>query len=232
MLAIGTQKGNLLFYHHQEKVNSQNTNSDDKIENIEKDDLVSESFQRKNISTTIRGKHPTKIQCGAWNSHTSHLILGSQDGSFTKSNIEGDTIDQIDLKKEPLQMCFSKQSRKSTKSDKLHHESAEIAINIGGKSIMLLYPNKDPVEIDFQKEFGKIMTHAFIENGYLLVGFQSGWVKLLSLSYERKYKEKWSCHVHSKSLYQVKYVPSLKKCAITGRFSYIGLSCTCLLSRS
>lgn len=63
-LAVGTSKGNLLFYNHQ--------------------------TSRK---IPILGKHTKRICCGAWNSENL-LALGSDDKTISISNIDGDTIKQ------------------------------------------------------------------------------------------------------------------------------------------
>ena len=63
-LAVGTAKGNLLFYNHQ--------------------------TSRK---IPVLGKHTKRINCGAWNSENL-LALGSEDKTITVSNMDGDTIKQ------------------------------------------------------------------------------------------------------------------------------------------
>ena len=64
MLAVGTVKGNLLFYNHQ--------------------------TSRK---IPVLGKHTKRISCGAWNSENL-LALGSDDKTISISNMDGDTIKQ------------------------------------------------------------------------------------------------------------------------------------------
>ena len=63
-LAVGTAKGNLLFYNHQ--------------------------TSRK---IPVLGKHTKRICCGAWNSENL-LALGSEDKTITISNMDGDTLKQ------------------------------------------------------------------------------------------------------------------------------------------
>lgn len=67
LLAIGTQKGNLVLYN---------------------------KTTRKIVP--VVGKHSKKISCGAWNSGDS-IVLGGEDRNITVSNDKGDTIEQREL---------------------------------------------------------------------------------------------------------------------------------------
>eukprot|EP00112_Aurelia_sp_Birch-Aquarium-sp1_P003286 Seg1365.4 transcript_id=Seg1365.4/GoldUCD/mRNA.D3Y31 product="WD repeat-containing protein 19" protein_id=Seg1365.4/GoldUCD/D3Y31 len=76
-LAVGTAKGNLLFYNHQ--------------------------TSRK---IPVLGKHTKRICCGAWNSENL-LALGSEDKTITISNMDGDTLKQTSTRYEPSGIQFS-----------------------------------------------------------------------------------------------------------------------------
>lgn len=71
VLAVGTAKGGVLVYNHQNA--------------------------RK---TPFLGKHVKKITCGVW-SEENHLILGSEDHSVSINNSEGDVIQQPVLGGDP-----------------------------------------------------------------------------------------------------------------------------------
>ena len=74
-LAVGTAKGNLLFYNHQ--------------------------TSRK---IPVLGKHTKRICCGAWNSENL-LALGSEDKTITISNMDGDTLKQTSTRYIHIQIC-------------------------------------------------------------------------------------------------------------------------------
>lgn len=67
-LVVGTSKGNLFMY--------------------------SPTTRKK---TPILGKHPKEISCGDWSSNDL-LALGSIDGTFTLSKLDGSTVQQSALK--------------------------------------------------------------------------------------------------------------------------------------
>lgn len=77
ILAVGTVKGNLLIYNHQ---------------NARKIPII--------------GKHTKKITCGAWSAQ-GLLALGGEDKVITVSNAEGDTLRQTSLRAEPSNIQFS-----------------------------------------------------------------------------------------------------------------------------
>ncbi|XP_068176892.1 WD repeat-containing protein 19 isoform X2 [Antennarius striatus] len=77
VLAVGTEKGNLLIYN-----------------------------QQTSRKIPVLGKHTKKITCGCWSAQNL-LALGSDDNTLSISNHEGDTIRQITLRGEPANICFS-----------------------------------------------------------------------------------------------------------------------------
>ncbi|KAG1659031.1 WD repeat-containing protein 19 [Nymphon striatum] len=86
VLAVGTNKGNLLIYNHQ--------------------------TSRK---VPILGKHSKKITCGAW-SNQNLLALGSADKTLTVSNLDGDNVRQVALRGEMSQMKFSEMKQEDSRS--------------------------------------------------------------------------------------------------------------------
>uniref|UniRef100_A0AAZ3NV41 WD repeat domain 19 n=1 Tax=Oncorhynchus tshawytscha TaxID=74940 RepID=A0AAZ3NV41_ONCTS len=77
LLAVGTNKGNLLIYNQQ--------------------------TPRK---IPVLGKHTKRITCGCWSSQNL-LALGSEDCSVTISNQEGDTVRQTSVRSDPADVQFS-----------------------------------------------------------------------------------------------------------------------------
>ncbi|XP_028973960.2 WD repeat-containing protein 19 [Esox lucius] len=77
LLAVGTNKGNLLIYN-----------------------------QQTSRKIPVLGKHTKCITCGCWSSQNL-LALGSEDRSVTISNQEGDTIRQTSVRADPADIQFS-----------------------------------------------------------------------------------------------------------------------------
>ena len=195
-LAIGTLKGNLLLYHYSEKSDS---NHDEMI-----------SFTQ-NIPIKILGKHTGKIQCGQWNPSSNHLILGSSDCTCTISNMEGDTLAHLNLNNEPLEIC-------SPPKDVIEDNSNTIvAVILCEDKLLLLIEDIDPVEISFEDENDKIVSFDFISNDSIIVGLESGFLKLLSISIDGTYNIMWTKKAYEGILEEMVYSRSLKKCAIIGK---------------
>uniref|UniRef100_A0A8L0DNG0 WD repeat-containing protein 19 n=1 Tax=Oncorhynchus mykiss TaxID=8022 RepID=A0A8L0DNG0_ONCMY len=77
LLAVGTNKGNLLIYN-----------------------------QQTSRKIPVLGKHTKRITCGCWSSQNL-LALGSEDCSVTISNQEGDTVRQTSVRSDPADVQFS-----------------------------------------------------------------------------------------------------------------------------
>ncbi|TMW60429.1 hypothetical protein Poli38472_000471 [Pythium oligandrum] len=86
LLAIGTQKGNLVLYS---------------------------KATRKIVP--VLGKHSKRITCGAWNT-ADQLVLGSEDRMMTVSNAKGDTIEQRELTLVPTDIKFGRKRGDSVKA--------------------------------------------------------------------------------------------------------------------
>lgn len=130
-LAIGSVKGTLLLYNHK---------------------------TMKKIP--IKGKHTKKITCGAWNSENL-LGLGSDDMQVTLSNVNGDTLYQTNLQREPSQLQFGKSKNDERKKD------TTMSVNLGRSIWMYDVVNqKQKDEQDFHERYGKVVTYRwFDENG-------------------------------------------------------------------
>lgn len=107
VLVVGTGRGNVLIYNEK---------------------------QGKKIP--IMGKHTRKITCGCWNGE-GKLALGSEDRQVTVSKMDGDTLKQLGVKMEPVEMFFSDKKDE----DKQHKKENTISINVGRKTIYLYRVN-------------------------------------------------------------------------------------------
>ncbi|CAM9486784.1 unnamed protein product, partial [Phaeothamnion confervicola] len=189
-LAVGTSKGNLLIYNKQ---------------------------TRKKIP--VIGKHPRRITCGAW-SRANLLALGSEDRTLTVSREDGATIEQVEIKHAPSDMCFAaqKQSGVRAKADDAANAETTVSVNMSGKSL-LLYSTEDPdnpIELAFQQKYGTIICHRWFGDGFMLVGFSEGYVAVVSTHMSEIGEEQYSGRLQPGGLVDVAYNPILKQAAVAG----------------
>ena len=174
MLSVGTAKGNLLLYD-----------------------------SRIGKTMSILGKHTKKISCGAW-SVESRLALGGDDKQVTVSLPNGDTLVQLLLKSEPRELKFAPEPPNRSGKDNAKKMN-QISVNVGGKTLYLyklgendLPPTeRNPLELAFQEKYGKIMQHHWFGDGYLLIGFETGHVVVLSAKNQEMQEELHSSHMFS-----------------------------------
>eukprot|EP00873_Tetraselmis_striata_P029142 jgi/Tetstr1/449406/TSEL_036501.t1 len=187
ILAIGTSKGNLMLYNDNEKK-----------------------------KVPITGKHTKSITCGQWNVENL-LAMGGDDATLTVTDgLDGDTIKTVALKAEPHEVIFS--SKKETDSRGQSAEST-ISINVGQQSIYLMSPNdteETPIELAFQEMYGNILRHAWYGDGYIVIGFQSGQVVIVSTHNAELSEEVHSQAYLPSNLVDLAVCPSAMRAAIAG----------------
>lgn len=199
ILAIGTQKGNLLLYSH----------GSNELSELEK----------RQIPTKIVGKHAGKIQCGGWHTRTNRLILGSQDCTLTISDANGETLNAIQLNGEPLGVRFCNDVLPSILER--HAESSkeilQCTINIDGQEILVWNEEGKSTEINFDDSLGSIVFHEYVKSNLILLGFKMGSLKLISVSHENTQVNKWSFQAHPRCLYEMIYSHHVEKCITSGK---------------
>ena len=75
-----------------------------------------------------------------------------------------------------------------------------MSVNVGGKTLYLyklgendLPPTEqNPMELAFQDKYGKLMQHHWFGEGYLLIGFETGYVVVLSTHNREMQEELYS----------------------------------------
>eukprot|EP01012_Entosiphon_sulcatum_P034005 TRINITY_DN4306_c0_g1_i1.p1 TRINITY_DN4306_c0_g1~~TRINITY_DN4306_c0_g1_i1.p1 ORF type:complete len:1383 (+),score=422.30 TRINITY_DN4306_c0_g1_i1:301-4449(+) len=161
----------------------------------------------------IVGKHQRRILCGAWNSQNK-LALGAEDKQLTISNAEGDTLDQAHMKSEPASIQFSDMKA----DERQKHRENTVSVNMGGKTL-LLYNTTDqdnPIELAFQPRYGNIVSYQWFGDGYILIGFSSGYVVVISTHLREIGQEVNSIRFHRDNLSAITYCASLQKGASIG----------------
>ena len=192
-LAIGTMKGNLLLYN---------------------------KLTCKKVP--VLGKHSRRIVCGAW-SADNRLALGSDDRTLTLSTCDGDTIEQTEVKYEPLDIQFAAQKttrlRKGGGEGKAGDDNeSTISINMGGRTILLYNLNEpdNPIELAFQQRYGSIVAYRWFGDGYLLIGFSEGYVVAISTHIDEIGEELFSGKFHKGQLRDIAVCPVLNRAATCG----------------
>jgi WD repeat-containing protein 19 len=170
----------------------------------------------------VLGKHPRRITCGAW-STTGKLALGSEDRTMTISDREGNTEDQREMKHPPTEMCFAAQKGAGDGS------GGETHLSINMDASLLLYNLTDPdnpLELAFQAKYGRIVTHNWFDDGHIMLGFDQGFLVVISTMLEEIGEELYSARFHHQKLTDVSYSPNLKLAACAGDSGVKILDCS------
>eukprot|EP00899_Mesostigma_viride_P009995 jgi/Mesvir1/18998/Mv18958-RA.1 len=191
ILAIGTGKGNLLLYN--------------------------DKLQKK---IPIMGKHSRRITCGAWNM-ANKLALGGEDRQLTVSQQDGDTLLQTSLKAEASEICWA--DKKDNDRDRSGSGETTISVNVGRACLYIhklgAGPNgaeQEPIEMAFQEKYGKVQCHQWFGDGYILLGFQSGYIVIISTHSVEMSEEVFSKKIHQTELTHLAYSSALDRAASCG----------------
>ncbi|XP_071847434.1 WD repeat-containing protein 19-like isoform X2 [Apostichopus japonicus] len=161
----------------------------------------------------ILGKHTKRITCGAWNKQNL-LALGSEDKTLTISNQDGDTLRQTALRMEPSSICFSemKVDERSSSGENT------VSVCVGKKTLYLfsLDDPENPIELAFQGRYGNIVTYQWYGDGYIMIGFSSGFFVVISTHRKEIGQELFQARNHKDSLTGIAISLSLNKAASCG----------------
>eukprot|EP00736_Rhodelphis_marinus_P010453 Rmarinus@m.5781 len=190
-LAVGTKKGNLLVYNKQEKQ-----------------------------SYSIVGKHSKAITTGCW-SADNVLILGSEDKTLSLSDHEGNKIDVIPLKYVPTDVKVADQKIDSSRKPGLGQASSDqtISLTLNQKTLYIINRNDkaNPVELQFQPNYGDIVSYHWYGDGYIMIGFSNGFLVVISTHMTEIGNEQYSARVHKDGrLTMLTYNSRIKKVASCG----------------
>ena len=162
----------------------------------------------------IMGKHTKRISCGAW-SNTGRLALGGDDKQLTINNSDGDLIDSTPLKFEPSSIQFARMKSEGQSSD----NETTISVNMGGKTLLLYDSNETencPYELAFLPKYGNIVAYRWFGDGYILIGFSTGHVIVISTHLKEIGQEVSYVVPHSEHLNDLTYCAALQKGASIG----------------
>lgn len=160
----------------------------------------------------IIGKHTKKIICGAWNKENL-LALGSEDRTISISNIDGDTLRVITLRAEPADVQFSEM-----KVDERIGGENTVSMIVGKKTLYLfsLLDPENPIELAFQQHYGHIVAYKWYGDGYILIGFSSGYFISISTHIKEVGQELFQIKNHKHSLTDIAVCEAVCKAASCG----------------
>ncbi|KAF5289365.1 hypothetical protein FQR65_LT11876 [Abscondita terminalis] len=183
LLAVGTAKGNVSIYNH-----------------------------ATSKRTPIIGKHSKKINCGSWNKENL-LALGSEDKSFSISNVDGDTLRIVTLRGEPSEMQFSEMKL----DERLGGENT-VSLIVSKRTLYLynMVDPDNPIELSFQQHYGLIVTYKWFGDGYILVGFSAGFFIAISTHIREVGQELFQVKNHKNTLTDICICEAIGKVASCG----------------
>uniref|UniRef100_K3WN57 WDR19 first beta-propeller domain-containing protein n=1 Tax=Globisporangium ultimum (strain ATCC 200006 / CBS 805.95 / DAOM BR144) TaxID=431595 RepID=K3WN57_GLOUD len=142
-------------------------------------------------------KHKRRILCGDWNLENK-FAFGSEDRQITICLPDGRTFDQVKIKASPQSITFGGKSE---------DKDAILSVNMGGKTILLydLNERENALELAFQSRYGSIVSYQWFGNGYIIAGFSSGYVVIISTHLNEIGQEQYCAKFHEYSLREIVY---------------------------
>mmetsp|Transcript_43756 Transcript_43756/g.86285 ORF Transcript_43756/g.86285 Transcript_43756/m.86285 type:complete len:275 (-) Transcript_43756:636-1460(-) len=116
----------------------------------------------------VHSRHKKRIVSGDWSANEC-LAFASEDRQITICGCEGETIDQVKVKVRPISVNFGT-------------NSSIVSVNLEGRTILLynLSEKDNALELAFQKRYGQISSFKWFGDGYIMAGFSSGYVVVIS----------------------------------------------------
>ncbi|CAI5716338.1 unnamed protein product [Hyaloperonospora brassicae] len=147
--------------------------------------------------TQVASKHKRRIVCGDWN-FEDKFAFGSEDRQITICLPSGQTLDQVKIKASPRSVTFG-----GKRGDK----DAILSVNMGGKTILLydLHERENALELAFQARYGNIVSYQWFGNGYIIAGFSSGYVVIISTHLNEIGQEQYCAKFHEHALREIVY---------------------------
>ncbi|KAI1286712.1 WD repeat-containing protein 19 [Halotydeus destructor] len=180
LLAIGTNKGNILIYDHQ--------------------------TQRK---IPILGKHSKRIIAGTWNDQNL-LALISDDRTLTVSNKDGDTLCQTGLKGEPALPQFGSAKWDGKGNANGGENYVSLVLNRKTLFVMNVHDSELSSQINFHDRQGQIVDYAWLSDGLIIIGFSGGRVTVINAMAKDAGQELYSFTAHRDGLTSCSYCSKTK----------------------
>jgi WD40 repeat protein len=142
-------------------------------------------------------KHKRRILCGDWNLENK-FAFGSEDRQITICLPNGRTFDQVKIKASPQCITFG---------GKTDDKDSILSVNMGGRTILLydLNERENALELAFQARYGSIVNYQWFGNGYIIAGFSSGYVVIISTHLNEIGQEQYCAKFHEHSLREIAF---------------------------
>ncbi|KAI8820676.1 WD repeat-containing protein 19-like protein [Fimicolochytrium jonesii] len=159
----------------------------------------------------ILGKHNRSICAGCW-SWDNILACGSEDNTFSLSNSAGDTVFSMGISGEPSLMEWANMKNANGTDDPV------LSMIVGHKSLLVHNINQPdkPVELAFQAKYGRVASYQWFADGFVLVGFETGYLIVISTSPANLGHEIFATKNHKTALSSVAVSLVLGKAASCG----------------
>ncbi|CAN0388242.1 unnamed protein product [Ascophyllum nodosum] len=164
--------------------------------------------RRTNEKVWAAGKHKRRINCGAW-SVQDQLAYGSDDKQISVTNEMGQIHDQVKVKCRPLDVAFG---------GKQNQDECIVSVNMDGRTILLynLHDQENALELAFQPRYGKILSYRWFGDGYIMAGFTSGFIVVISTHAHEIGREQYCAKFHSGELRGIALCAATHKLATCG----------------
>ncbi|KAG1674427.1 hypothetical protein FOA52_012954 [Chlamydomonas sp. UWO 241] len=189
LLAMGTGKGNLMIYNVRERK-----------------------------KTPYVGKHTRKITHAVWNKDHVLATTGLDRQVALTDGANGETIRSFAISDDPYDLCVS--DKKDDGYSK--HEENTYSLNVGRRTLYIMQYAfeqdgllEKPLELAFLEAYGSISKHLWFGDGYILVGFRTGKVVVVS-SHSREIAEEVHQAQYLEVLTDMAYSQAQGRIAVAG----------------
>ena len=135
-------------------------------------------------------------------------------GQITVSTPDGDTLHQNTLKQIPGDVQFAARRGAEAPAAAGDTKDTTMSVVLGGRSL-LLYDvsalDRTPVELAFQPKYGNLVTYRWFGDGYIALGFESGYLVVMSSNVQQMSEELFSQRLHEGRLSALALSPLLQR---------------------
>lgn len=154
------------------------------------------------------GRHKRRIISADWLGSSS-LAYASEDKQISMCTSAGILLDQVKVKCLPMDVAFG---------GKEFDEHSIVSVNMEGKTILLYNATEkdNALELAFQAKYGSIVAYNWFSDGYIVAGFSSGFVVVISTRVNEIGREQFCARFQKKSLRDIKHSSDSNRIACCG----------------
>jgi len=148
---------------------------------------------------TVPSKQKHRVLCGDW-SRDGVLAYATEDRQVTFCNAYGELLDRVKVKLRPASLRHGARRRGA---------EPVVSLNMDGATLLLysLADKDGALELAFQERYGRIVSHRWFGDGFLIVCFSSGYVVVVSTAYSEIGREQYCARVTQGELVDACYCP-------------------------